>query len=421
METSSIPSRNRTLHLDIIRGLALFGILLVNMKSFVHPVSLNYVQHPQANLSIDRAVDWLVTFLFNSKFHVIYSVLFGAGFAMMMEKMQQKGQSFAPAFVRRMLALGLLGVLHAHLVWTGDILFTYSIAGLLLVLLFKKTPAHRLRKWAVVHTGVLILVTAAMFGVIEILGRDPKLRDLALTEAFDPELKALAVRSELIQRVGSYADVVRQNAIEWQEKIGESLILSTIILGLFLVGAWFQRSGCLTNPVAHKKFLHRTMIGTLLVGLPLNFYAAQISPYVDLMVLDWRQGSHTLCLLLGGILQGIGYLAALVLFAERSALLRLLAPVGQMSLTNYLAQSIFWTFVCYGYGLGLAESLSSQALQAVLALAFFILQGAASHWWLARFHHGPVEYVWRLLTYLEKPKSGFVRPRVPNPALTPVS
>ncbi len=113
---------------------------------------------------------------------------------------------------------------------------------------------------------------------------------------------------------------------------------------------------------------------------------------------------------MGGPILALTYKGLITLYGNRFRLLRWLAPAGQMALTNYLSQSLVWTVICYGYGLGLASDLQARALHVPLALAFFALQVQWSHWWLARYEYGPMEYLWRWFTYLEKPAFRYNQP-----------
>ena len=143
------------------------------------------------------------------------------------------------------------------------------------------------------------------------------------------------------------------------------------------------------------------MVWGFSLGVPLAIWGAVLPR--NLSDFDWKSGAYILCHFIGGLLLALAYMGLLSLYGSRLRILRWVAPAGRMPLTNYLSQSLVWTIICYGYGLGLAPYLQSRALHVPLALAFFALQVQWSHWWLARFEHGPLEYLWRWFTYFEKP------------------
>jgi len=185
--------------------------------------------------------------------------------------------------------------------------------------------------------------------------------------------------------------------------LGYLPIFGPTILGLFLIGAWFVRSGAIANPAANPAlFRNLALLGGFL-GLPLVVLGAWLMPTMDPGRVDLIVAVATTANLLGSLLMALGYLAGVVLLlqvARWAARLAVLAPAGRMALTNYLTQSVVCTLVFYGYGLGLYEQLP-RFWQVPFVLALFCAQVALSHWWLARFRFGPAEWLWRTLTYLK--------------------
>src|SRR5690606_7030234 len=186
--------------------------------------------------------------------------------------------------------------------------------------------------------------------------------------------------------------------------LGFNVFLVPMVLGMFLIGAWLVRSGAMAHPAAHRRlFVRLGWIGGG-VGLALTVASVAIDPNPG--GTDQPSASTMLAMTLhmaGSPLLSLGYIAMVVLALERGASwLRTLAPAGRMALTNYLAQSVVGTLVFYGYGLGQRGEVS-RAWQVLGVVVFFALQVVLSRWWLSRFRHGPLEWVWRAFTYWQLP------------------
>ncbi len=393
------PTTDRLLHMDVLRGFALLGILLVNFEWFVRPLQA-IALGAQPDLSgASLAVDWLIKALAEGKFYALFSMLFGAGFALMAERASKKDSPFWGVYLRRLVLLLLFGVAHMLLIWAGDILVVYSLCAFVMVLLFRKTPVQRLWKWAVVF--FIVPLAIVWLGALSI----------AATQ-FDPELHASIMTEMESSTEDMRADIEEaariHNEGSWRENVGQRMrdagfILTNFvfwvppILGFFLLGRWLISSDRLTRPGEHQLFFRRWRSRGLLFGLPLSIAGVVLLYELAQTVLTLQLAIGMTLFMAGSVFLALAYLSMVTLGAER---LRFLAPAGQMALSNYLAQSLFWTWTLYGHGLGLGTVLPRWS-HLLLALAFFAVQVMFSHWWMARFRFGPMEWLWRSLTYLQ--------------------
>ncbi len=401
-----ITASERIQAMDVLRGFALLGILLMNIEGMAGPLMASTTGIDAALTGVDRWADALVFVLVQGKFYTLFSLLFGMGFAVMMSRAQGASRPFTRLYLRRTVALLAIGLLHALLVWSGDILTTYALLALPL-LLFRDTPQSRLPKWAI----GLYLLPVLMIGAMGALG---SLAQLEPTAAAEME-KAMAAQGQAMAQViqsqreafgsGTYLEAVARRAQDLKLFLGYLLVMGTQLLGLFLLGAWFVRSGAIAEPARFPRLYWRLRWIALPLGLALVLVAAWLLPTNDFSRLDLEWGMATGMALVGSVLMSLGYAAWVIRGLQSPAAARWLewlAPAGRMALTNYLLQSIVGTLVFYGYGLGQFEQLS-RAWQIPVALAFFALQVVLSHWWLSRFRFGPAEWVWRSLTYGGRP------------------
>jgi uncharacterized protein len=204
---------------------------------------------------------------------------------------------------------------------------------------------------------------------------------------------------------GSFGEATAQRLDDFLGMIGFIVIYGFFILGLFLVGAWFARSGAIARPDEHQRLFTRLRWVALPVGLAMVLVSYWLEPTTSFDRLDVRASTAQVLQMLGGAVMALSYLAWLVHGMQAPAtarLLGLLGPAGRMALTNYLLQSIVATWIFFGYGLGYFEQLP-RAWQPVYVFVFFALQVAVSHWWMARFRFGPAEWAWRAATYLNLP------------------
>jgi uncharacterized protein len=388
---------------DILRGFALFGILLVNMAIFSQPFQAILFPADPEMPWYDWAATWLIHFLGEGKFYALFSLLFGLGMILLMERIEARGRKFAPFYARRLLALLLIGFVHAFLIWPGDILILYALLGFPL-LLFRKAKPRTLLIWAVILISLPLLFIAAVTGLVALGGMTPE--GAQQIEQSFAAVKAgyLAdfTRGYEVYAGGNFLEITARRVYDYMSMgLASIFVLGFNILAMFLIGVWFGKRRIFNELEAHRPFFRKLLAWGLIVGLLGNaLYATLImgipryDASIELLVATVAQG-------IGAPLLMLGYVAAICLLALRPAWgrrLAVLAPVGQMALTNYLLESIVCTLIFYGYGLALFGRAGA-AWGIVLTVVIYLLLIPFSHWWMKRFLYGPAEWLWRSMTY----------------------
>ncbi len=382
--------------LDILRGFALLGILLMNMEAYSGPLDLSFTGIDPHWQGADYWADAFVYVFVQGKFFTLFSLLFGAGFAVMAQRAQAGGRAFTPFYLRRSAALLLIGLCHALLVWSGDILVMYALVSMAL-LACREAPRSWLPAMGVASYAcgaALVVVLGALLGLLATTGAGQEAKQQAIEQARHViELQRQAYGH------GTWSQAVVQRARDLGAMFSGIFVIGPEVLGMFLIGSWFARSGALAAPERFEALYRRLRWGALPAGLLLMLASALWRPYQMPGVLDLAGGVAYAMSAAAGLLMCLGYLAWIV---HARARLQWLAPVGRMALTHYIGQSLLATALFYGYGLGWFENVS-RFWQLPLALGVFGAQLAISHAWLRHFRFGPLEWVWRALTYLQWP------------------
>ena len=394
----------RIVAMDAVRAFALLGILLMNIEGMVGPLFGSITGVNPALTGADRVADTLIYLLVQGKFYTLFSLLFGMGFAVMMARADAAGRPFTALYLRRTFALLAIGLLHLLLLWSGDILVNYALMALVLLAVFRATPVHRLPWWGValyLAPATIMALGGAMGSLAQL---DPTAAaDMAKGLAEQERAMADALAAQRATYGGS--DYFAAMARRWDDFtmfIGYLPVMGAHILGMFLLGAWFVRSGAIQRPQDFPRLYAGMRWVALPVGLAAMLLAWWRVPTVDFGRMDLESGMASVLTAIANLLMCLGYLAWLLRGLNGGGLaaraLAWIAPAGRMALTNYLTQSLVCTTIFAGYGLGYFEELP-RAWQVPFALALFALQVVASRAWLARFRHGPVEWGWRALTY----------------------
>ncbi|WP_108784804.1 DUF418 domain-containing protein, partial [Xanthomonas fragariae] len=388
-----IATTERIFVLDVLRGFALLGILLMNIEAFVGPLDLASTGVEPHWHGADRIADALVYVLVQGKFHTLFSLLFGMGFAVMAQRAEQAGRAFFGMYLRRTAGLLVIGLAHALLIWSGDILVAYALLALLL-LTARTVPTVTLPWFAALvylcAPGLILLYGAAQ----TVTQADP---------AYAVEWKAAmadaaqqAVANVQAQRAafgsGTYLQATLQRWHDLREAMTGLGINGPAMLGMFVLGSWFVRSGAIATPERFPRLFATLRYGVLPLGLGAMLVSLALEPWIDPARLDLRLSGAFALSLIAGPLMSLGYAAWVVRLAPYLAWL---APAGRMALSNYLLQSLLCTWIFYGYGLGYFEQLS-RVWQLPFALALFALQAVLSQLWLRWFHFGPMEWLWRM-------------------------
>jgi len=389
-------AKNRIISLDILRGFALLGILIMNMTSFAMP-GANYM-NPMAGGLLEGADKWAFYFsqLFaNQKFMSLFSMLFGAGIILMTQRIEQNGKSAARRHYFRNFWLLLIGLFHAYVIWHGDILVQYALCSIWLYL-FRKKSAKALFILGIIFLSISMLSSLAGGASIPYMSAKEvteMCKDwLPNTEKIDAEITAyqgswwehFPYRAKSAFALETFIFVI---ALGWQ------------ITGLMLIGMGLFKAKVLTAERS-KSYYQKLMLIGFPIGLTFGLYGLSQNyahnwscEYSFLLGSQWN--------FLGSVPMALGYIG-LIMWLCKSDFLPILknwlAPFGRMALTNYLMQSIIATFIFYGYGLGLFGTVG-RAEQWVYILGIWIFQILFSKWWLSKFKFGPFEWLWRSLTY----------------------
>ena len=397
MTPAPIDVAERIHALDVIRGFALLGILLMNIEYFQKPMQAVVFGLDTTQTGADYAVAWASYTFVQGKFYTMFSLLFGIGFVIFLDRAFARGAAARLLFARRLLVLALIGAAHAFLVWNGDILLLYAAVGFLL-LLFANTPARRLWKWGV----AFVLVAPAMmwlgaWGMSYALAGPQGAGVVAEIEAQRAALNADIAHGHLVYSAGSYLEAVQWRLHEWFSLYagGGWLFFCTSILGMFLIGAAFGRGGVFTAPAASRPLFLKLAITGFLIGIPAALYVGMNAEALSMMYPTMAGAKVFAASTVANLALSLAYVGTLALSTR---FLTRLGPAGRMALTNYLAQSVVFTLLFYGYGLGLYGEYG-RAATTVMAVVFFALQVWFSGWWLERYRIGPMEWLWRSLTY----------------------
>ena len=395
-----IDAAQRIQALDVIRGFALLGIFLMNIEWFSRPLQEMGSGIDPAATGIDHAAAWAVHVLVAGKFWVLFSLLFGMGFAVMSSR-GGHGAQFRSRYVRRCLVLLAFGLLHALLLWPGDILHAYAVTGLLLLAFGEVSNRARLLLGIGLYAGLasMIVVGGGLMSLVP-PGEMPGFETMAV------ELESAAAAAREVYAHGSYFQVVFQRGRDFLTLgVQGALMMIPMALGVFMLGAWLVRSGRMHDVASQRGWFARLALWTLPLGAVFVTLSMSVGESFDGMR---EMGPMLLAqglMMLGSLPLALGYLSLLVLglgLPGISRVLGWLAPAGRMALTHYLLQSLVASSLFFGYGLGWWGQLGRGA-HVLLALAVFALQVVASHWWLGRYRFGPMEWLWRWLTYGARP------------------
>lgn len=389
----------RVVSMDVIRGIALLGILISNMIFMSQPYGINGLRSELWFSPVDKLADWISVILVEGKFYPIFSILFGLGVSMQMERASARGLDFKEVYLRRLYILMGFGVLHAVLLWDGDVLLAYGLCGLLL-LCFRNRASKTLLVWAAGLILAMSLLMLVLSLLIYLLSAHPSfeadmMEDYAEAEENRNEMFGIFVH-------GSYADAVVYRLGEMFGTAMYTLLYAPVYLGLFLLGMWAGRERIFKEVGKHERLLRGMLIAGGAAGLLANVFGTW-------MQMAGLTNSNYGLMLMGisimsvfGPVLAIAYMAGLVLLIHHkpsfSSLYAPFAAVGRMALTNYLAQSLIATTVFYGYGLGLVGDVGR--LQTIgISFLIFAAQVAYSFIWLRFFRYGPMEWLWRRLSY----------------------
>lgn len=401
------PSREtpgeRIAALDLIRGVAVLGILAINMAGFAGPSGATLSPHIPAPASpADEAIFAFNMVVFEGKMRAIFTLLFGAGIALYVDRAEAAGRDGDVLQLRRLGWLVLLGYLHFLLLWWGDILLSYGMVGVA-ALFMRELPVRRLLTIALVIFGAWHL-GGAIESAPGVLSEERVRAGIATSaETEDAEFYAEATADKAADevaeaRLGFFAQVAAKLAVDPMAPINLTIATAGEALPLMLLGMVLYRTGFFTGGWSRLR-LRRIALLSIALGL-----AATLPVVAWLWVRHFppqpAYAAMVYWLALPHLLMAWGYLAALMLVAPRlapTALGRRLIAAGRMAFSNYVGTSLVMCAIFYGWGLGLAGSVDRLG-QTIIMLGAWTLMLAWSQPWLAHFRQGPLEWLWRSLT-----------------------
>ena len=394
--TQPVSPQERIISLDVLRGFAVLGILIMNIQSFsmIQAAYINPTAYGDLS-GLNRLVSVLSHVLADHKFMTIFSLLYGAGILMLTQRAEARGARPAGLHYRRTVWLIIFGLLHAYLLWYGDILFKYGVCALIAF------PFRRLRPGRLLTVGLIIFSVA--FGLYLLFGFSiPYWPDEALqntSKVWNPDAATVAEQVRAYQ--GGWLEQMSRRI---PEAVGGQTFLLAVrtgwrVLGLMLMGMALMKWGVLTAERSRRFYSYMTVIGfavgfpLVIIGLILNNRAGWTMEY------SLFQGG--LYNYWGSVFVSSGYIAIVMLVcssAARGLLLRALSAVGRMAFTNYIVQTLICTTIFYGHGFGLFGQVERK-VQILIVFAVWIFQLVASPLWLKRYRYGPMEWLWRSLAY----------------------
>jgi uncharacterized protein len=377
---SQVLNKTRIQDIDALRGFALLGILIVNITFAASGFPIHVAQDPAYQSWLDHAVHWVSATFVDMKFYLLFSFLFGYSFQLQLEAAQRAGASFRPRMLRRLGGLFVIGALHAIFLITGDILSVYALIGLALLAMRRVKDRTALIVAGAIYAYLFVTLAAATLF-------------MDASAVLDPTTAVAAAQETTANLAGSFSDVIGEH-IKALPVYGLSLLTvqGPTTLAAFLVGMVAGRRRLLANVTGNEAVLRLIQLVGFVVGITGGMVYASAGG-------NGATGGVLVSVLTAPFLTA-AYVATLLRLMHSDKgenLRRLLAPAGQMALSNYLGQSVATMLLFTGVGIGLVGQVSPLETMAI-AVAIFVAQVALSQVWLNRFGYGPVEGVLRAVT-----------------------
>ena len=393
---SPVSQTDRIVSIDLLRGFAVLGILVMNIQHFSMPTAAYINPNAYGDLTGLNKWVWIISHMLASgKFMSIFSMLFGAGILLFTQRAELKGLNSAVLHYRRMGWLLLFGLMHAYLLWSGDILVSYSLCGMLVFLFRNK------------HSTTLIRIAFAFFLV-------PMLLDMFLVwsipnwpeEALHFTMESWAPGVEMLQH---HLDVYRSAWLDQMElRVPGAIFMQTQyflmrpfwrVIALMLLGMALFKWEVISCGRSTRFYLRMALIG-LATGSLLSGLGVFLN-YKNQWNMEFSMFLGTQFNYVGSVGVALGYTGVVMLIGKSvkyAGFKRIISAVGRMAFTNYILMTLICTFLFYGHGLGLYGSVERK-FQVIIVLAIWILIMIISPLWLKRFRFGPLERIWRSLTY----------------------
>lgn len=393
---SPVSASKRHIFLDALRGFALLGVCLANYPEFsLYTFQPDSVVAAMQSAEIDGCVKFFMFLFVDGKFYTLFSLLFGIGFSIIISHAAERGADGFRIFYRRMIILALIGCTHLMLIWSGDILLLYAVLGMLLPL-FRNVSDRKILIVAAICLLLPVLIDTICEKKGIFLAAYPygKWWEYATLYGINEENFGTWLRDAM-----SYGDVFKFLVQGAWERMYEFVDGNRYfkVFGLFLIGFVVGRHKIYADLKAHFKLLRNVAIWGGVIGVLFSvLYAVS-----GMEGHPWGNSVHTLLYTVSVYPLGFAYAALLGLFCMHHRNLvvwKIFAAPGRMALTNYISQSVIGMFLFYGIGFALGASLGLGGTELV-ALGVFTFQILFSMGWLRLFRFGPLEWIWRMLTY----------------------
>ena len=446
--------------LDILRGLCLVGILLMNIEWFNRAI-ISLGGQDTSLTGVDHTVGWLIRCFVEGKFYKLFALIFGMGFAVMLMRAKEMDRPFGAWFSRRMFVLLLIGIAHMIFIWGGDILHDYAFAGFILLLLVRKKKSQEPKSYLKLGLTWLIVpifltsLAGIIFGTVF---NDAKFQEMWKSELdiytlveqkfssksemdsttsteitnettikpaeetehvelTDEEITAETIATAIQDRLDAQADIDKENKAFTEGSYWEAtqyrisfsgvmlmfspLITLAVLIPIFILGFWLVISKTITQHQQHQTFFKTLARVGLLAGIPLNVASLLIIQHPAASISFVLLGAGEILFYIAQLTLAAGYLGLVVCALNKQKWQRILsvfAPMGQMALTNYLMHSVILTSVFYGYAGGQYGEIS-RAPQMLLVFGIITGQLVFFFFFLSHYRFGPMEWLWRSLTY----------------------
>ena len=394
---SPVEGKERHLILDFLRGFALLGICLANYPEFaLYSFLESSAADAMPTATIDHGVKWLIYIFVDGKFYTIFSLLFGIGFSIILENNRRRGANGLRVFYRRMVILFIIGLMHLLLIWSGDILMLYALVGMTLPLFLR------------LKDGQLLIWSFSFLALPVVIDTVCELAHVSLSSHLVEWQWLLCDRFGITEAnfaywlhdAHSYSDMLKfllMGAVErMQEFVDGNRYFK--VLGLFLIGYYIGRQRLYANLRQYSGVLKRICTAGLCLGVPLS----TIYAWSAISDRPFGLGIHSLLYFVSVYLTSFGYVAGICTLyigsKSKAGIWRALSFPGRMALTNYIGQSALGVLLFYGVGFGLGAYMGLVYVE-LIAAGVFMLEVAFSIFWLKLFRFGPLEWVWRCLTY----------------------
>ncbi|RIN99219.1 DUF418 domain-containing protein [Mammaliicoccus sciuri] len=373
--------KQRIFSIDALRGFSLLGILLMNILTFAYPYQIinpfEFFQHQ------DGAWFKISSLFIIASFYPIFAFLFGYGLSIMYQNSLDKGLNYYPMITRRLLFLLLLGIIHGVFIFYGDILSTYALLGLIAIIFVRLKPQYTLIALSI---GIGIFVLLYLLPMI-------LLKDVTQIESF-VGLQELE-RVNNILSSADYVSIIGFNLKYFGMNIANAILVGPFsILPIMLFGIYAHQINWFNKIKQHKNLYMVIGVVVLILGLAIKMIQ---------IVLEGSVTSQLMSQMIGGPIVALSYIMFFVILCEDQTVRKILTPlqsIGKLSLTTYISQSIICILIFYGVGLNYYGKLPVLTIY-IIGIVIYCVQVILSYLYLLKFKQGPLEKLWRKVTYLK--------------------